>query len=519
VKIEKEIPENVIYLRDACLSNASDLVRAAKRILIDEKLPNISYNLAVLALEEIGKSTLIVMGHMADRRGDAMWNADTSYDDHIKKLFWAMWGPQIGREKITPEQIQSLQGLSRRIHNTRLLALYVDSDANSQRLPREVVSNDEAQNLINMASARLEMEKLQEFTELKDNDFETLNWFLVATSDQEKRNLIFGGKSMEKLAELGTTKKWVDWLKKEFDKAEEEAKQAVSRELQRRSSTGVAGLQEKWKIRIRLFSNSHSIRAKSLNKWNELGSWIRLYPVTGKKDQLIAEFTLPQNVPLAGLWWAAWGAARRFVVALNIGTFGCFWWYVPEHISRFYEKVTDLENKDMEVRLERNPVLKLDWKHAALSEAELQNTALCFAMLPGDNDSKLGQSMGAYITGLAFLNKSDIHLQFEPNCYELFYKSVKLGMTHFADGDGKEHFPDSFAKLLQSFNIGPEEIEKHRAIANKMESSSQPRTFGKAEITLSEVGVVKIMCDAYFTRKFREMAKARKEKSDVEPPT
>ncbi len=425
----------------------------------------------------------------------------------------------MGREKITQKQIESFQGLSRKIHNTRLQALYVDFDANGPLLPSKSILEPEAQNLIDMATARLEMEKLHEFGEIEETNLKTLNWFLTATSDLEKRNLIFGGKSMEKLSKLGSTNKWIAWLKQEFDKAEQEAMDAMNQELQRKPPGDLTKQEEKWKIKIRLFSSSHSIRPKPLNKWNDLGSWIRLYPVGGKKDQLIAEFTLPKNISVHSLWWAAWGAARRFVVALNIGTFGCFWWYVPEQVSRFYEKIVDLENKEMEVRIERNPVLKLDWKHSALSEKDLQNTALCFSMLPGDNKSELGQSMGAYITALAFLNKNDIHFQFEANSYELFYKSLKHGMRHFKDWDNKEYFPDRFEKLLRSYNLGQEEIDKHKILAQRFESSDRTTSFKETTLTLSEVGAIKIMCDAYFTVKFREMAKAKKVRKDNESST
>ena len=415
MNIENELPERIIKAREACLSHADDLIRAAKRILSDEKLPHISYHLAVLALEEIGKSTLIIMGHIRSSLDDAETSPQRFCDDHIKKLFWATWGPSIGREKITKNQIESLQGLSRKIHETRLQALYVDFDATGTFLPSELISESEAQNLIDAATARLEMERLHKFGKIDENNLKTMNWFLSATSDQEKRKLIFGSKSMAKLAEVGSTNNWIDWLKQEFDKADEEAKEAIRQELQRQPPSTLTKLEDKWKIRVRLFTNSHSIRPKTLNKWNDLSSWIRLYPVGGKKNQIIAEFILPKNITVQTLWWAGWGIVRRFVVALNIGTFGCFWWYVPEQISRFYEKIIDLENEGTEVRIERNPILKLDWQHSALSETDLRNTALCFGMLPSENESELGKGMGAYITALAFMNKSDIHFQFEAN--------------------------------------------------------------------------------------------------------
>ncbi len=509
LKIDKKIPANILSTRNACLAHAEDLIRSAKRVLADEKLPNISYHLAVLALEEIGKSTLIVMSHFAKQSKDPTWRPHKFYDDHVKKMFWATWGPSMGQEKISTKQIESLQGLSTRIHDTRLQALYVDFDEDGVSLPSDVISEPQAQNLIDIAISRLDLEKTHKYGEIEEKKLEILNWFLTATSDQEKRKLIFGNKSMDKLVELKSIKKWVDWLKQEFDKAESEGQEAIRQELQRKPPKGLEKLQEKWKVKIRLFTNSHSIRPKPLNKWNELGAWIRLYPVGGKKNQLLMEFTLPKNIPLNGLWYAAWGVARRFVVALNIGTFGCFWWYVPEQISRFYEKITDLENKEMEVRIKRNPELKLDWRHDALSDANLHNVALCFGMLPSNNESELGKSMGAYITGLGFLNKNDIHLQFEANSYEFFYKSLKYGMKHFNEWKSKTSFTECFEKLLLSHKFDQNEIDNHKNIAKQIETGRS--TFKGLTLTLSEVGMMKIICDAYFLVKFREMAEKRSE--------
>jgi len=64
--------------------------------------------------------------------------------------------------------------------------------------------------------------------------------------------------------------------------------------------------------------------------------WIKL--VSSKKDELIIEFILRDNVPVEALWFFGWGLARHFVVALNIGTMGFWWWRMPEQISRYYVK-------------------------------------------------------------------------------------------------------------------------------------------------------------------------------------
>jgi len=100
------------------------------------------------------------MGHLRSVTDDTGEAPQRLYDDHIKKLFWATWGPSIGREKITKDQIDSLQGLSREIHSTRLQALYVDFDATGPVLPSESITKSEAQRLIDMATARLGMERM-----------------------------------------------------------------------------------------------------------------------------------------------------------------------------------------------------------------------------------------------------------------------------------------------------------------------------------------------------------------------
>jgi len=53
------------------------------------------------------------------------------------------------------------------------------------------------------------------------------------------------------------------------------------------------------------------------------------------------------------------GLARQFVVALNLGTMGFWWWRLPEQISRYYESLEDLE-KHAKLSVERGPSLKVD---------------------------------------------------------------------------------------------------------------------------------------------------------------
>src|SRR5262245_11398872 len=101
--IDDRIPDEVEKISKACREHARDLLRGALR-LKEENLPHLAFHLAVLALEEIGKAGLVVVGHIAQKHEDGAWPGKHA-SDHIKKLFWAIWGPTLGVERTTKEQI------------------------------------------------------------------------------------------------------------------------------------------------------------------------------------------------------------------------------------------------------------------------------------------------------------------------------------------------------------------------------------------------------------------------------
>lgn len=500
---ETKDAEQLQKIIESCQLHAKDLLNAACKILADCNLPNIAYHLAALALEEIGKCDLICMMHtFKTEKGENIPWAEKQTDDHVKKLYWALWGPSFGKELLTKEQIQSYIGLAQAIHEKRISGLYIDAFGKDIVLPKDQILKAEAENLINLTESRIQMLLTPStYGELDDERKILTSWFIKANDDEQKRKLIMGGKSMEKLVEFGNVAKWISWLKKEFDEADKEALSQMEKELKRPNPTKEDEKIIKWKIKIRLYSNSHSIRPKVLNQWNQLQSWISLFPVDKKKDRLDVQFTFPKSISIEKLWWAGWTAARIFAVALNIASMGFFWWCVPEHVSRYYESIKDMES-NMDVHVERSPILKLDWKHTALSERELQETALCFGMLSRNQNEK-GQDFiyGNYIQGLSFLSKNDIHTQFESNAYECFYRCLKYAMQYYKDWDGQVVFPERLEQFLSSLKIGNDEINKHTKIGEKFEIFP-PEPKG---ITLSEVGVIKIICDAYLKKKFIQL--------------
>src|SRR5216683_3906754 len=148
------------------------------------------------------------------------------------------------------------------------------------------------------------------------------------------------------------------WLREQFAQSEAEGKAAMQQELLRIHDLPAQSTKRKWKMRVRIFSGSHVIRPKTLSIWNEQTHWIKFIAVSGKKNQLIIELILGDHIPVQALWQFGWEATRRLVLALNIGTMGFWWWRLPEQISRYYEKLEDLDRPQVDLRLERTPSLK-----------------------------------------------------------------------------------------------------------------------------------------------------------------
>jgi len=118
--------EEITPAIEACLQNAERLIGTAKTAAIPGSY-HIAFHLAVLALEEVGKSSMIFMDALnprsaakEDQRTPLKW-----IDDHERKLFWAIWLPQ--RNNLRDwRTIPAAMEFARDIHEQRLETLYVD---------------------------------------------------------------------------------------------------------------------------------------------------------------------------------------------------------------------------------------------------------------------------------------------------------------------------------------------------------------------------------------------------------
>jgi AbiV family abortive infection protein len=352
------LDEKTFAAQQACIDHARDLLSSARAVQAVGH-HNIAYHLAALTLEELGRKELIGVQSISRLATvPPAWPAKHT-QDHVKKLFWCFFGGGFFSEQITKKTLENFTGIARKIHETRLLGLYVDHADDGLSIPSEAVGSQEAEQLIELAAARFALSESQKpRDQIPQEEADQQAWFLKQTDHPEKRRYIMSGGSLAKLAELHDARKWGLWLREQFNTAEAEARAATEKELRRSRDLPRVGSKDKWKLRVRILCASHSIRPKALSAWNVQMEWIKL--VSSKKDELIIEFILQDNVPVEALWFYGWGLARHLVVALNIGTMGFWWWRLPEQISHYYDSIEDLETH-RQIGVERSPSLKIDW--------------------------------------------------------------------------------------------------------------------------------------------------------------
>lgn len=496
--------KGVQQIRSNCITHAKDLLEASKT-LFRKKLFNISYHLAVLSLEEIGKSIMVVIGQEEVSGAKGYKLLKQAGEAHKKKLFWALWAPTFGKEQLSKEQIRFFIVFSQELHEKRLEGLYVDPFQKVVE-PSGIISRKQAQNLITLVETRIKLEETKKLRRWDHKVKDNFRWFFEAVEDPRKKKLIFGKKSIEKLVSFkGDGSKWVGWLRKQFDKAEKESKRLLQGELTKEEPSRKDKSKRKWKVRFKLISPSHSIRERVLNGWNYDIDLIKL--TLGKKtprfSELIVDMVLPKGVPLRALWYAGWGEAKRFAVSLSIATQGYFWWYLPKDVSRFYERITDLEN-DSEIVVERRPILTIDWGNNVLTNRDLTHAIFCYRFLPRKNLNFLN----AYVTGISLMGKNDIHTPFEAEMFLQFYHALIFAIKYYKDYKSGEVLSDTVEKVFMDLIRNASATREYIEVANKLMGANRSKT----KVTLTECGGMKMLFDAYILQRAIKSAEKEKQK-------
>jgi len=475
--------------RSLCLRNAEDALKTAEG-LVNKGVNHIAFHLTILCLEEIGKVFLgWTLLNQKEEWGKEKWNA--KIDDHVRKLFWAIWGPTFMRKVITNDEIEKIRGLATLLHETRLNALYTDlpdTVAAAEKIPDEELARYQS-----MARARLVIAKDEgDMGPATDQDDRSdILWFAKASDDPLKRNFIFGQEGQQKLIDLGNVVDWIKWLKERFDKEAEALKKILDEELKK--SVNDKSKKSKWKIRFRLTSHSHSIRANVLTRFNNESTMVKLS--RGDVQTLIVDLILNESVPVQSLYHYGWLVAKTFVGALNVGTNGFIYWNLPVDTDRYYEKIWDLEN-NKEIVAALATGLRLNWedRKLSLSEQELGITALVLAYFTQCYNTRRFEAIDFYLMGMAMFAKTDIHFGMEAHCFFQFFRAFERAIR------ANENVNDDFdikvegLKQLGAVLVDPKAFEDVLDIGIAMSKGAPlPRP-----VTLAEVISMKQYSGQYF---------------------
>ena len=490
---------DLVAAHEACITHARNLIASARAVQAINH-PHIAYHLAVIALEELGRGELLGAQNMAADRPDAKNKLDKHTQNHVQKLFWCFLGPSFYEKKITKENLDSITQLAQELHSKRLQALYVDKASDTLTIPSEVIPPDECERIIKLAEARLVLAESEKprTNSLNEEEKTIQRWFVDTSNLPEKSKAIFSSVSLAKLHELKNVKEWLSWLKFEFDRTEAQNLAIFQAELSRSKNLPGKATKDKWRVRFRIFSASHSIRQKTLNEWNEKIKWIKLTPVAQHKNQLIVEIILGDNIPIQGLWHFAWGFARHFVAALNIGTMGFWWWRMPEQIDKYYDRIDDLQTGH-QIDLTRNPSLKIDWgENRVLTSEDLALVSRCLISLPGPDKVEKHAPYNYYIGGITFLSLNDVHWQCEASIFGNFLECLRSLMKEFGEWNGHTEFIDVFRQFLNE-HIPKTDEDKMRLlmIAKAMEG----KDMDGVNVTLRDASFIKLLCDTYILTK------------------
>lgn len=152
------------------------------------------------------------------------------------------------------------------------------------------------------------------------------------------------------------------------------------------------------------------------------------------------------------------------------------------------------------MKISRSPALELDWGKRALSQAELNNVALCFASIPPSSDEMKIEPFNYYVGGLTFLGINDINWQCENNAFGNFWHCFVSAAKVYGKWDKKSSVLDYMKSHFSGSTIEDTSLEECCELGGKLENNDLKPN----EITLKEVGMMKILCDAHFLDYFRK---------------
>ncbi len=436
----------VLRQREACLDHADDLVSSAERILQGEdSFPNIAYHLALLALEEIGKSQLIVSRAVTGQHRESSW-IDKRLDNHVFKMLWAIWSSTLFTGPVEPRRFEDAKRFAESLHEKRLRGLYVDfSESSAGQRPADAVNVYDATSVLEVVIDALATERRREPVGIggAGSDYA---WFLETVADEEKQKRLFSRPFVEKLNELLEGRAWISWARGEFERIKQEEQEALNRELERQKS-GAAG-RRKWQLQVPIVSRWHSVRQKVLNDWNSRVEFAQFF--TGKSQKngdLLLKLTLYDHIAADELFDAGLSLSKLVIAMLNIGSAGYFWFSTSGLSDTYFDHAIDLDDPKMGLKISKPRGLSslhlqlvpqdTPNRREGMESAYIHNALKClmvYLVMPEDEAAPI---FGPYLHGLTLLSKSDINFSCESDARAAFLETLNAALTYFQDWNGE----------------------------------------------------------------------------------
>jgi len=283
--VHHTMDEKLQRARVLCLDQADGFIAAADRLGGGADWPHIVYHLSLLALEEVGKASMLGARMISHNSLDGTW-LERSLDNHRRKLQWALWSPLV---RIDPADFEAARRFAEHAHAMRLASLYVDPNAEFTDLPpSDVVQRADAEKALGLARNRLDHERARGIP--ADEADELTEWFLDTMADPERSRIMLSPPYVAKYAELnGEPREWVRWVREHMEQQDREMRALAEEELKRPAA--VKGAEKaRWRANVTVYTPSHSVRPKVLTRWNEHIDDVQLL-WAGKKDRFTMQIT------------------------------------------------------------------------------------------------------------------------------------------------------------------------------------------------------------------------------------
>ncbi len=345
-------------------------------------------------------------------------------------------------KEIDPEQFRRLQEFSKQAHQQRLAALYVDvTGDDALASPKDAVTVEETASLLEIAKQNLQLLAGEPALDVDTQD-ELMRWFWEAVSDEQMQKRLFSQSFLAKIDEFsGNIREWTSWAKTEFEKIRQEEQEVMEVEANRVIDENTAP-KERWRLRMRIFCISHTIRPKMLNFWNESVPLAKLNYVSN--EEMMLELTLGDRNKGENVQQSGHAFSKLLLAALNIGTAGFFWHEIPKKSTEYFESIEDLENPKMKLEPVGGYDLQQQWrtgengrKLTVLEETYLNNAAKCAVVFMQMKEEEAQPIFGPYLQGLAMLGKSDAFMSLDLQTIQAFHTTLGNALTHYGDWDGK----------------------------------------------------------------------------------